>query len=139
MKKLFLLLALLCGCALGANAQVKVFCKIIERPAVKKNKIAVDLGSEKGMFYATELKGKKDKAVKFETGVAAVNFMSQHGWQFVQAFVSVTGTVSTEEEDGLTTGSTSSEFHYLMCKDFETVEDAETELSTKFVRNKQFK
>lgn len=140
MKKLMLLAMVLCGCAFAAEAQaqVKVFCKIIERPALKKNRIAIDLGSEKGVFNATETVGRKDKAVKFESGVAALNFLSQNGWQFVQAYVTVTGTV-TEEEDSAISGTTSSECHYLMCKEFPSFEDADNELAVKFVRNKQFK
>ncbi|MCH5331818.1 MAG: hypothetical protein J1E33_05365 [Alistipes sp.] len=138
MKKLMLLAVLLCGFAFTAEAQVKVYCKIVERPASSKNRVAIDLGSEDGVFNATEVVGKKDKVAKFESGIAALNFMSQNGWQFVQAYVTVAGAVS-EDENNIVSGRTSSECHYLMCKEFASVEDAEAELAAKFVRNKQFK
>ena len=133
MKKLLLVALLLCGCAFAASAQVKVYCKVIEQTSAKKNKVAIDFGKESGVYNALGLVKNKEKALKFTSGIEALNFMTQSGWSFVQAYVTVTGSIEESE------GSTVSTCHYLMYKEFDSAAAAENEIANKFVINKQFK
>lgn len=114
MNKLFLILLLSAVCfPLAVSAQNPatetpasdaveaekdyVYCLLIGRPRAFTNKISVsiDFGEERSFFQDTRLRDEQTGKVKtFNSMIDALNFMSGHGWKFVQAYVMLESNLS---------------------------------------------
>lgn len=53
----------------------------------KNVKVSVDLGQFQSATKAYTLLDENDKDIKFNSMVAAMNYMGERGWKFVQAYV----------------------------------------------------
>ena len=130
MKKLLMIIA---ACVLSANlfAQNKVYCEIVESNvwASKSIKVLIDFGQErtKSIGWQT-LVDDKGKEVVFNSKIDALNYMDSLGWNFLQAYTSVTSSSS---------GSISSTIHWLLYKDVIEGENPYIGLTTK--ENKESK
>jgi hypothetical protein len=82
----------------AANTKPYVYCQIVSSSLLFKNKLNVniDYGQERNFLGIDLIKtdGNK-KAIKFNSMIDALNYMSEQGWEFVQAYVIVEGTDST--------------------------------------------
>lgn len=116
MKKTILLcVALLAVSAL--SAQHKVYCQITKTNDGKglfSNSIAIsiDYGQIRGAFSDDRLVDENGDNVVFNSMVDAMNYMSALGWEFEQAYTTVSGS----------DGDTSSKVYWILSK---TVEDEE--------------
>lgn len=52
----------------------------------KNVKVTVDIGQYQSSFGAYTLQDENDKDIKFNSMVAAMNYMGQRGWKFIQAY-----------------------------------------------------
>lgn len=67
--------------------------------------VEIDFGQEKHGLYGNKIVDENGKTITFNSMVDAVNYLSQMGWQFVQAYAfSVTAPL----------GGTQTVYHYLM-------------------------
>ncbi len=74
-----------------------VYCLLIGRPRAFTNKISVsiDFGEERSFFQDTRLRDEQTGRIKtFNSMIDALNFMSSHGWKFVQAYVMLESNLS---------------------------------------------
>lgn len=72
-----------------------VYCQIVSSSVTFSNKINVniDYGQEKNFLEIDLIKTADSKrAIKFNSMIDALNYMSEQGWEFVQAYVIVIGT-----------------------------------------------
>lgn len=53
----------------------------------KNVKVSVDLGQFQSATKAYTLLDENGKDIKFNSMVAAMNYMGEHGWKFIQAYV----------------------------------------------------
>ena len=78
--------------------QVETYCLIVgtKVPLKKKVTIQIDFGQGINLWKPREsmLKDDRGKAVKFESMVDALNFMSSKGWSFVDAYAITSGNQS---------------------------------------------
>ncbi|MEO5909281.1 MAG: hypothetical protein ABIP95_00250 [Pelobium sp.] len=69
-----------------------VFCELIAKSTKlnTKTRVAVDFGLENPKFKDTRLKDEDTGKIKtFNSMIDALNYMSEKGWEFVQAYVTV--------------------------------------------------
>ena len=81
-----------------ANTKPYVYCQIVSSSLLFKNKLNVniDYGQERNFLGIDLIKTADNKrAVKFNSMIDALNYMSEQGWEFVQAYVIVDATDST--------------------------------------------
>ena len=82
----------------AANSKPYVYCQIVSSSLLFKNKLNVniDYGQERNFLGIDLIKTEDTKrAVKFNSMIDALNYMSEQGWEFVQAYVVVDATDST--------------------------------------------
>lgn len=107
MKKLFLTLVLAVGISqmsLYAQSQTEiqttgkkpkyVYCELLTspRPFSTKVNIIVDYGQETKFFQDTRLRDEESGNLKkFNSIVDAMNYMADHGWEYIDAYVVPTG------------------------------------------------
>ena len=80
------------------NAKPYAYCQIVSSSLLFKNKVNVniDYGQERNFLGIDLIKtADSKKAVKFNSMIDALNYMSEQGWEFVQAYVIVDATDST--------------------------------------------
>jgi hypothetical protein len=65
--------------------------------------VQVDLGQYQSAFKSYSLVDENGKSIKFNSMVAAMNYMGQRGWKFVQAYI-----VTTDKQNV---------YHWLLFKD----------------------
>ena len=97
MKKVLLLLLLVMSVSFSSVAQDKktsnyAYCEIVGTSnfSGSKIKVEVDFGQDKklwGQNITGKLLDEKGEEVKFNSMVDAMNYMSNLGWEFVQAYV----------------------------------------------------
>ena len=117
MKKLFLALFLLAGSLSFADAQIKVasdetygeddtwiYCELvgIQRGFSNKVTVEIDYGQESKLFSRDQriMDRRTGKPKVFNSMIDAMNSMGELGWEFVQAYVVISGG--------------SSEIHYIL-------------------------
>ena len=122
----WILLIVMCLIAADLSAQNKVFCEIVEsNPNSKKVKVVVDFGQKREKSKAQQKLVNEDGELRiFNSEIDALNYMSELGWEFVQAYV-----FTSIGSDRLT--STDNEIHWLLCKTVEEGEDPYKGLVTK--------
>lgn len=110
--KIFLLMLMI---TIGTNAyaqnqqeSIRVYAELLGHGTnfmgLNKNvKITVDLGQNQPIWKAYMLQDDNNKDIKFNSMVAAMNYMGERGWVFVQTYV------LTEGKDLV--------YHWLMYKD----------------------
>ena len=82
----------------ATDAKPYVYCQIVSSSLLFENKLNVniDYGQEKNFLGIDLIKtADNKKAVKFNSMIDAINYMSEQGWEFVQAYVIVDVTDST--------------------------------------------
>lgn len=133
MKKILLCSVLMLMAAGVVRAQEKpaqapmpkyIYCKLVEVSKVLSTKmnVSIDFGQEaSGIFDLRRLRDKQGNILTFNSMVDAMNFMSADGWEFVQAYVVVSGNSS----DG--TGSVVSEVNWLLRLDTVNLSSPEKE------------
>ena len=80
------------------NAKPYAYCQIVSSSLLFENKVNVniDYGQERNFLGIDLIKtADNKKAVKFNSMIDALNYMSEQGWEFVQAYVIVNATDST--------------------------------------------
>ena len=98
MKKVFLIMLIAVmtfGISTTADAQEatqRVYAELLGTGTnflnLNKNvKVSVDLGQFQSATKAYTLLDENDKDIKFNSMVAAMNYMGERGWKFVQAYV----------------------------------------------------
>jgi hypothetical protein len=87
MKNLFLSTCLIFLSYFSFSQDVK-YCEIVGTKKFMSNKVLVqiDNGQDPGSMGIGYLKDENGKNKIFNSMVAAMNFMSEHGWKFVQAY-----------------------------------------------------
>ena len=103
--KLFTILSLLITSNLALAQEVSadgvkpyVYCQIVSSSITFSNKLNVniDYGQERNFLGIDLIKTEDNKrAIKFNSMIDALNYMSEQGWEFVQAYVIVIGTDRT--------------------------------------------
>lgn len=137
MKKL-LFLFLVCVCAVCVSAQeetvtsisipaqdtgtTRVYAELVGTGTnilgTNKNvKVALDLGQYQSAFKGYNLQDENNKDIKFNSMVAAMNYMGQRGWKFIQAYVVTHGNQNV--------------YHWLMYKDLKPGENIMDGLNVK--------
>lgn len=102
MKKLKLILIVLAiSIGVVANAQdkqeqMRVYAELLGSGTnflgLNKNvKVTVDLGQPQSSFKGYTIQDDNNKDIKFNSMVAAMNYMGQRGWIFVQAYTVTVG------------------------------------------------
>lgn len=119
MKKLILLCAALFTVA-ALSAQQKVYCQITKTNDGKglfSNTISVsiDYGQAVTAFSDDRLVDEKGQNIVFNSMVDAMNYMATLGWEFEQAYT----TVSSGDD-----GKVSSKVYWILSKEVEAGEDA---------------
>lgn len=111
MKKTILLI-IACFVTFNLFAQNKVYCEIVEKnPNNKKVKITIDFGQERKKSKGQQTLVNEDgDLIIFNSKIDALNYMSELGWDFIQAYTITRGSAV----GGI--GSTDSEIHWLLCK-----------------------
>lgn len=137
MKKIIILVFILCAVAINSFAQEIV--STISVPAqetgtnwvyaellgfgtnflgANKNvKVALDLGQYQSAFKSYYIQDENNKDIKFYSMVAAMNYMGQRGWKFIQAYVITHGNQNV--------------YHWLMYKDIVPGQDIMEGLNVK--------
>lgn len=89
MRKLLLLCAVLFVCG-WAEARHKVYCRLVEgsSPFGRKVSVSIDFGQKQG--WNNSLVDEQGKTLRFNSMIDAMNYMSELGREFEQAYV-VTG------------------------------------------------
>jgi len=91
--KLFFIILTLVTISLTSSAKEKqyVYCKISEQKRFLSDKINIilDFGQETRFFHDSRFKDESGKLIKFNSVVDALNFMSEDGWIFVQAYTTL--------------------------------------------------
>jgi hypothetical protein len=70
------------------SAKVDQFCQIIARPRLLSSKVTIDMdfGGVKKFWNDTRLKDQQGQVRTFNTVVDAMNYMSNQGWSFINAY-----------------------------------------------------
>lgn len=128
MKKLIFILSFVCSVIGISNAQTKIYCEIVEMPSMfgRKEKISIDFGQEHKILDRKVYVDENGEALKFNSKIEALNFMISNGWEFVQAYVTMSGGGSNGNSH------TNSVCHYLLCKIVSCPEELEKELRTRY-------
>lgn len=118
MKKLILLCAALFAVS-ALSAQQKVYCQITKTNDGKglfSNSIAIsiDYGQSRTAFSDDRLVDENGDNLLFKSMVDAMNYMSALGWDFEQAYTTVSGS----------DGDTSSKVYWILSKTVDVDEDA---------------
>ena len=82
----------------ATDAKPHVYCQIVSSALLFENKfnVNIDYGQERNFLGIDLIKtADNKKAVKFNSMIDALNYMSEQGWEFVQAYVIVDVTDST--------------------------------------------
>ena len=82
----------------ATDAKPYVYCQIVSSALLFENKfnVNIDYGQERNFLGIDLIKtADNKKAVKFNSMIDALNYMSEQGWEFVQAYVIVDATDST--------------------------------------------
>ena len=80
------------------KAKPYVYCKIVGSGILFENKlyVCIDYGQELRLLETEFIKTPDNRrAVKFNSMIDALNYMSEQGWEFVQAYITISGTDST--------------------------------------------
>jgi len=78
----------------GQAQAADTFCLVVGQSKVfsRKVTVTVDYGEKTGMFKDTRLRDEQTgKVAKFNSMVDALNYMSEKGWNFVNAYAITTG------------------------------------------------
>jgi hypothetical protein len=128
MKRILLIIAL-CLCSLSLQAQNKVYCEIIESNIIgRKVKVMIDFGQRREISSnARTLVDDQGEVLTFNSKIDALNFLDKLGWNFLQAYTVVNGS----------SGSTSSQIHWLLYKDVLEGQDPYEGLQTKAMVDKK--
>lgn len=126
-----LIFIMLCFCCATLFAQGRVYCEIVERKTMgKKVKVMIDFGQKRKLRPSQQtLVDESGKEIVFNSKIDALNHMDSLGWRFLQAYTVVSGSSGDN-------GSTSSEIHWLLCKDIVEGENPHKGLSTKGLHKK---
>lgn len=138
LKRFFLFLFVFCTCALSIFAQAeaiptnpipdqetgttRVYAELVGTGTNffgnnKNVKVALDLGQYQSAFKSYYLQDENNKDIKFNSMVAAMNYMGQRGWKFIQAYVVTHGSQDV--------------YHWLMYKDLKPGQDIKEGLNVK--------
>lgn len=138
MKKALISLCFLCVCALSSFAQDevvssisvpeqengtnRVYAELVGTAtnflgANKNVKVALDLGQYQSAFKNYTIQDENNKDIKFNSMVAAMNFMGERGWKFIQAYIITHGNQNV--------------YHWLMYKDLKQGQDIMEGLNVK--------
>ena len=88
MKKILLLAIFAIGIVFASNAK-EVYCELVGSCIITgtKVRVSVDFGENTAFKAANnQLVDEQGKAIKFNTMVAALNYMGQFGWKFKAAY-----------------------------------------------------
>ncbi len=77
----------------GQPDQKYVYCTIVGTTKVMSTKVTVeiDFGQERSYWSRDRLKDETGKPIIFNSMVDALNYMSDQGWEFVQAYIVTAG------------------------------------------------
>ena len=113
-------------------AQNKVYCEIVEWSIFSKKdvKITIDFGQKREMAERKQsLVDENGENIIFNSKIDALNYMNKLGWEFQQAYTTVSGS----------SGSSSSQIHWLLYKDVKVGEDPYKGITTKEIHDKSKK
>ncbi len=121
MKKIILFLFLVpsFGYSQANEMKVEQYCELVAQARILSRKVNIDIdyGDERKFFKDYRLKDETGKLKKFNSIVDALNYMGQHGWKLVNAFLVSEGSGS----------AINNVYHYVFKKEFskEDVDKAE--------------
>ena len=108
------------------NETVRVYAELLGRSTnvlglTKNCTVDLDLGQIQSVFKSYTLQDENEKNIKFSSMVAAMNYMGERGWKFVQTYV-----VTIQGQNV---------YHWLMYKDISSFEELLEGLNVKNMKD----
>ena len=125
--KVLLIMLLLGACSVikaESSETMRVYAELLGSGTnflgLNKNvKVTVDMGQPQSTFKSYTLQDENGKDIKFNSMVAAMNYMGQRGWKFIQSYTITHGKNLV--------------YHWLMYKDIDDVDQVMEGLNVKNV------